>query len=326
MKKTLFALLLLVPHMTAMLAQDGVTFELIRGIENGTVKSKIESETTKLLTMLNERQSDNKDDLSFKGISITEEAKQTILLLWKFQHMRVWQDVEGEEPYIAETCLRFGRKGYQVRNIPMRLYPVENNGEDDDYTEICINYDLSGNIVDFNITMAKQQYQDILKSAINVEDEYNRMVIAHLMEQLRTAYNQKNLQFFKDIFSEDAIIITGVRKFRLEKTEARIKDQAKYEYNVSTKAQYVESLSRVFKKNNVINVVFGNDAKYKRDGSARYYMVDVTQYWNSSTYSDEGRLFLLWDFNDPDNPQILVRAWQHTDDDKHFSFKDFKLP
>lgn len=331
MRKIVLLLILAFVLPISIFAQNGVSFEIVRGLDNITLKSKIESQTTRLLTMLNEAQAKDKKSLNFNGINISDEARQTILQLWNYQHMRVWQDVEDEEPYIGETCLKFGRQGWQVRGIPMHLYPIDgkNSTLQNEYTEICINYDGTGRIVDFNVTMSKQQYGAILKNAKSVEDEYNRMILAHWMEQLATAYNQRNTKFFEDVFSDDALVITGVRKFRREKTDARLKDQAVFEYSQSTKKQYIDKLKKIFnpKVNPSINIVFGDDAVYRRHGgNPRYYMVDVTQHWNTTSYSDVGHLFVIWDFKNPDSPQILVRVWQHPDDQKKFTAKDFRLP
>jgi len=40
------------------------------------------------------------------------------------------------------------------------------------------------------------------------------------------------------------------------------------------------------------------------------YGVTVHQRWNTARYSDEGYVFMVWDFRSPDEPQIHVRTWQ----------------
>ncbi len=53
------------------------------------------------------------------------------------------------------------------------------------------------------------------------------------------------------------------------------------------------------------------------------------QSWRSSTYNDDGWLFLLWDFNDEEHPQILVRTWQEDQAaaaEGVFSHHDFFFP
>ena len=60
------------------------------------------------------------------------------------------------------------------------------------------------------------------------------------------------------------------------------------------------------------------------------------QLYSSSTYSDDGYLFLLWDFRDEENPKIHVRTWQPkyldqsqlqiaTKRDQVFTFDDFDI-
>jgi cysteine synthase len=43
---------------------------------------------------------------------------------------------------------------------------------------------------------------------------------------------------------------------------------------------------------------------------AGIYGVTVHQKWTSSRYKDEGYVFMIWDFRNPDRPQIHVRTWQ----------------
>lgn len=49
------------------------------------------------------------------------------------------------------------------------------------------------------------------------------------------------------------------------------------------------------------------------------YGVTLHQKYTSTTYSDDGHLFLLWDFTDENHPKIHVRVWQEQD------FKDIMM-
>ena len=178
MKKLLFTLSILLMSNVIALASSAVTFVVKNGIENPTLKANIESQTTRLLEMLNEAQEAGKNTLNFNGLKINDEARQTILLIWKYQHMHVWLDEGEEEAYLEETVLTMRGNQYQVRNIPMRMQTVKGEAKKE-YNEVSINFDRNGYIVDFNITMSKQQYGEILKNAVDVEDEYNRKMLAH---------------------------------------------------------------------------------------------------------------------------------------------------
>ncbi len=310
-----------------LMAQGNVTFEITRGIDNDALKRDMEMHVTNLLVMLNKNCARNSKNLNYKGINIDKSASDCITQLWHFQHICVWEDVKGEEVYISEPVLKFGRNGYQVRNIPVSI--TANDGSiQNKYSEVCINFDRTGKIVDFNITMSRQQYGEILKNAVDVEDAYNRQILVHWMEQMSTAYHQHDTKWFEQVFSDDALIITGVRRFKRVKTDFGIKNQEKFDYNVKTKGEYLSKLQGIFDsdKNNNLYVKF-DDYKFRRHGgNPRYFIVDCTQYWNSVGYNDVGHLFVIWDFKNPDAPQILVRAWTHPDDEKRFTVKDFNLP
>ena len=45
--------------------------------------------------------------------------------------------------------------------------------------------------------------------------------------------------------------------------------------------------------------------------------VSLRQAYRSDLYSDDGYLFLLWDFRNPAMPQIHVRTWQPAFPDGH---------
>ena len=74
------------------------------------------------------------------------------------------------------------------------------------------------------------------------------------------------------------------------------------------------------------------DPEYKR-----CYGVTLHQSYKSGTYSDEGYLFLLWDFTDENKPKIHVRTWQpdayskdgktkeRIAEDEIFSIADFEI-
>jgi hypothetical protein len=63
------------------------------------------------------------------------------------------------------------------------------------------------------------------------------------------------------------------------------------------------------------------------------YGVSLRQRYTSDRYSDEGYLFLLWDFRNEAEPKIHVRTWQPYNIDEHhtlsndavFNIRDFNL-
>lgn len=322
MKKILFLLSLLICCFEGN-AQDEVNFEFSDGIENLSLKSKIENQIMKLLTAINRAERMNAD-INYTGINIDNPASQSIGMLWNNVHFRCLDDD------IVEHCLQLRNggnslRGYQVRNIAIEMKPLDNTYTDDLNQEVCIDFDTSGKITDFNITMGIRQYTRLMKEGVELDDMDRRMQIIHFCEQFRTAYNQKDIKFMEDVFSDDALIITGKVTQRVPSEIGMAK--TKIEYSVQGKQQYLSNLRNVFSKQGYINVKF-DDYRIKRHGAKpNYYGVTLVQEWNSTTYGDKGIVFLVWDFTNENAPKIHVRTWQpmETAEDEIFTLNKFKL-
>ncbi|MCD7898467.1 MAG: nuclear transport factor 2 family protein [Bacteroides sp.] len=321
--RTIFFTLLLFGYTSGTFVQDEVNFEFSDGITNVSLKNRMEQQVMNLLTAINRAETTG-GDINYSGINIDDLASQSINMLWNNVHFRCVDDD------IVERCLQLRAnnsvRGYQVRNIAIVMKPLDDTYTDNLNQQVCINFDATGKIVDFNITMGIQQYSKFMKEGTELNDMDKRMQIVNYLEQLRTAYNQKDIQFMENIFSEDALIITG-KVVQRRKAEIGIPEKD-VEYIVQRKQEYLSNLRGVFKRQGYINVKF-NDYRIKRHGAKpNYYGVTLIQEWNSTTYSDKGILFLIWDFTDEDAPQIHVRTWQPTEisEDEIFTLNKFKLP
>lgn len=335
--KFLFIVSLLSCMCSSLLSQNTPEFKIVSGHWelSTTIKERMETTTNQLLRIVNETPMGyEKDsipyDLNLRQIKISSRAKETLSQLWNYYALRTI----SENNKIEEQLLVDGEE-YQVRNIKVRRFLQEKPSDCFDTTCIAINYNKNGDIVDINTVMDKQQYDKIMRNSRNVEDEFNRKQILYWMDCLRTAYNTKNVKFFEDILSPHALIITGKRTWQRGKKDDNmiVVNNHNFTYNVKNKEEYIKHLKeRIFKNNSYLKVEFGQDAEiFRNGGNTRYYAVEVTQYWNSSSYSDEGRLFVIWDFGPKDKksnaqyPQILYRVWQSPEDAKRFGFGDFKL-
>ena len=318
MKKILFPLALLLPF--ALHAQDEVAFEFSDGID-GAVKATMEQNTSRLLTAINRAESRNAD-INYSGIGIDNLASQSIGMMWNNVHFRVLDDD------IVEHCLRVKSSsgsiiGYQVRNIAVEMKPLDNSYVGDRNQEVCINFDRNGKISDFNITMGLQQYMKIIKEGEKLNDMDRRMQILHWVEQFRNAYCQKDINFMENVFSDDALIVTG----KVVKREHTDMKPINVEYTTQGKQQYLAGLRRVFRNNGYINVKFDDIEIVRHGAKPNYYGVTLKQGWFTKNYSDEGIVFIVWDFTDEFNPKIMVRTWQpmEIDDKDVFTLNNFKL-
>lgn len=302
-------------------AQDAVNFEISDGVTNPALKSNIERNTSMLLSAINQAESSGKD-INYSGINIDNLASQSIGMMWNNVHFRIVDDD------IVEHCLQIKSSTgavieYQVRNIAVEMKPFDDSYDGDINQEVCINYDRQGNITDFNITMGVQQYMSIIREGERLNDADRRIQILQWVERFKMAYIQKNMSFMEDVFSDDALIVTG----RVVKRVHSDIKPVSVEYTSYGKQQYLKHLKGVFARNSYINVKFDDIEIVRHGAKPNYYGVTLKQGWFTKNYSDEGILFIIWDFTDELHPQILVRTWQpmEVDENDIFTLSNFKL-
>lgn len=301
-------------------ARSSVVFEIKDGLYDMPLKARMEAQVSSLLTAINSA-AEQGGDVIFSGIDIDDMASFSVASLWSNVHFRTFD----EEIVTSALTLKSGGniRGYQVRGIEIEMLPIDDTFKDDLAQEVCIDFDKSGKIIDFNLAIGVNQYLRLFREGVELDDLDQRLQILNYVQQFKNAYNTKNIKFMEDIFSEDALIITG-KVIKRVKSDIPLPPEIQYtKYN---KQQYLNNLRKVFARNGYININF-SDIRIRRHGAKpNYYGVTLKQDWNSSTYSDEGILFLIWDFTDEDAPKIHVRTWQPLEDQKVFSLSDFKLP
>ena len=323
MKRILLSLSFIICHLSFSVAQ--VSFSVSDGIDNEAIKSKIESTVSRMLTEINAAQEAGRS-LNFSAMgNIGTRVQQSMAMLWENSPF-VCTDEE-----IIEHCLTTGF-GYQVRNIPLMMKPTgEREFAEDEYQEAVISFDKQGNVESFYLSISMNLYMNVIKSNLELTDLRRRQLILDYVEQFRTAYNQKDINFLNQVFSDDALIITGKV---IQQKHAEGFSTQKIMYYKQGKEEYLTKLRGVFKRNNYIKVNFDSIEVRRHPDSKKtdYYGVTLKQRWRSGEYSDEGYVFLLWDFKDENAPQVHVRTWQPSTFDKKplpkediFSLSDFNI-
>lgn len=283
-------------------AQTSVSFSINSGTDNAILKARAEKNISVLLTGINRAQAAGAS-LDLSGADISESATLSITMLWDNIHFFCTDE------YVVERLLSTSDGGYQVRGIPIQLIPDEDEPMDDTYQEATIVLDRNGTIDGFYFSLKSNLYRDVMKSGKDVEDLRMRQTILDYVEHFRTAYNQKDLTFLEQVFSDDALIITG-KVVKVAPSDINAFATEKITYNVNNKKQYIERLKRIFSVTKYIKVDFSEIKVTRHPTNSKFYGVLVRQGYKSSIYADEGYVFLLWDFTDELHPQIHVRTWQ----------------
>jgi hypothetical protein len=151
------------------------------------------------------------------------------------------------------------------------------------------------------------------------------------IENYRTAYNRKDLQYITDVFSDNALIIVGkVVKLKEDSPDYLSGNFSaeQVQYIRHSKKSYLIALTKNFHKNRFINIGFNEIEIFMHPVYERIYGVTLLQHWTSSNYSDSGYLFLMVDFKEERNPIIHVRTWQpekFVTRNEVFSLGDFEI-
>ena len=303
--KKLLLFTLIVQCSIGALAYNQVRLVISDGISNQQLKQQMEQAVASVMTEINRSHEQNISNLSFSEAYMEQSAQAELNQLWQNDRFRC---VEEE---IVERVLTT-HAGYQVRNIPLIVNSAA-EGEQLGYQEAVINFDKQGVITSFYYTINPELYSKLRMDQMQnrryeVSDIKDRMMILDYVEHFRTSYNQKDLKFLRQVFSDDALIITG-KVVKVKKSEV-VPSGNKVIYTTQTKQEYLNNLARAFKSNGYIKVSFDDVIIVEHPTIHGIYGVTVHQKWNTARYSDEGYVFMVWDFRNPDTPQIHVRTWQ----------------
>lgn len=318
MRKYILTLLVAMPA----ILWASVQISISDGIDNQSVKTKMETKMSALLTEINAAQASGRA-LNFTNLNLSNSVQMSLSMLWENSPFMCTDE------QIVERCLTTS-SGYQVRNIPLMMKPrADRNFGESEYQEAVISFDRQGNIESFYLSISMNLYMNVIRDNKEITDLRRRQLILDYVEQFRTSYNTKDIQFLEQVFSDDALIITG-KVISQKKDNMKLPD--KIIYKKQTKQEYLTNLRRVFANNSYIKVTF-DDIKVKRHSTnPNFYGVTLHQGYTSSNYHDDGYLFLLWDFSNEDQPQIHVRTWQpdqinggRIPDDEIFSLNDFDI-
>lgn len=301
-----------------------VTFKFAaNSINQGALKTKMENNITSLLNVINNAGNSN-SYLDLSAIDMEPEAKSRLQALWEDAAFVCVDKMN------VEKCLE-DYQGYQVRDIAVRVKPKDNTYNESLNRQLTISLNKAGTITGVRLAWELQEDVDsMLKGSSSVTDVRQRREILKWVEDFRSYYNEKNIKSLNQIFSDDALIITGSVVTQRKRTgDMGVQFEEQVKYKVQNKEEYLTNLSRVFRNNAKINVTFDHISVMRHGAKPNIYGVTLHQNWKSGTYHDEGWLFLLWDFNDPDHPQIHVRTWQPEQiaaKDGLFTLDDFFIP
>lgn len=315
-------------------AAQQVTFRFSDGIEDMSLKQRMQEQISQLLTEIN-RAAAAERPLQLDAVKMTPQARKSLESLWNGTSSFRCEYTENARP-----CLR-DVSGYEVRGIAVTMLNRQLRG--DRLREVCINLSADGTITSVHMALKNNMYLDLLANSRDVTDMRRKLEIMNFVDKFRSYYDEKDLDALQQIYSDDALIITG--RVITRKTYVGDKPTIRKEvaYRRQNKEEYLNNLKDVFAKNTYIHLTFDDVKIYGHKSKANWYGVSLRQNWRSTNsrtwsnvnYEDDGYLFLLWEFPDGDDapPVVHVRTWQpewvdkqRLSSDSVFNINDFLIP
>jgi hypothetical protein len=211
--------------------------------------------------------------------------------------------------------------GVMCRSLPMSFQFQNNNRTFIEDVVFFFNKDKK--ISNLSFGLSQVALNDIIGNP--VWSERVRMVVVNFLENYKTAYALKRLDYIESIFADNALIIVGsVLKAKTTGDNPYLKNDI-VKYNRFTKEQYINKLRHSFASNEFINIRFEDNIVRRSGRGGDVYGIQIKQDYFSSNYGDTGYLFLLVDLNNADQPVIHVRTWQPNkkDDGSIYGLGDF---
>jgi hypothetical protein len=240
-----------------------------------------------------------------------------------FQRLIEYGNVKLLSNEIGYSFYKFDN-GVICRSMPMK-FCFSNNKE---FVEsVVFEFDEKKKIRSLSFQLEQEAVSDIFSK--NRWDKASKNVLIRFLENYKTAYALKRLDYLEKIFSDNALIIVGstvVKPQSIEKGRIRLNEK-ETRLNQYNKEEYMKNLKKCFDKNEFINLRFTENDIKKFNKEKEVYGIQIKQDYFSSTYGDSGYLFLGVDVENAERPIIYIRTWQpeKDKDGKVFGVNDFVI-
>jgi hypothetical protein len=221
----------------------------------------------------------------------------------------------GKARVITTDACRYVRIGtdIQCRSIPMSFTFPKSKQQLENVVFTFNNY---GKIDGVQFALEEASARNVMGD-VSI-DELSRLTLINFLENYKTAFALKRLDYIESIFSDDAVIITGRVLRTAEQTQEFKNIQQTMDnqvvhgnvlYTRMSKEHYIKRLKNSFASKEWINIKFGGTT-IDQSLQTNTFGVRLVQDYFSNNYGDHGYLFLLIDASDRENPLIRVRMWQ----------------
>ena len=246
LKSLKLIILLLIPFNTVFAQYK--TNLVLTGESDTVLLEKMQVNASAVLTEFNYAFAENRK-VQNQPKAMSGNAYEAILMMWEMSPFRCY------ETQVIEKITQYN-DNYEVRNIPLFFGEAP---EGENYEEVVLIFDKSGIIDNMYISIGTNRVDGFLRDANSVTDYRHRQYVVNFVENFRTSYNRKDIDFIEKVFSDDALIIVGRVVKQQKGNDDFLKKNLSDEqiiYSRKSKAQYINGLKNVFSRNEYLNIKF----------------------------------------------------------------------
>lgn len=302
-----------------LLSQAQVTFRMLDGISNPELKVKVESNVSKLLAEIN-RASTRNEQLNLAGVQIEKRASERLRNLWhNMPFCCEWKNN-------IQSCIQ-DFTGYEIRQIPVMLKPLDNAYKGGFHKELTISFNKQGIITGVRTSIDNNSYLALLSGGKANLDMRMRREILKYLEDCRSYYTEKDINAIAKMLGFCSF---DVKKSLAENSETPVRvSLKKNECSVKDKQEYLSNLNKYFQQDGCI-VSQISDIELMRHGGNSYFYgawFRLQLYCGNKELQGAtgGYYFLLWDFTEEANPKIHF-SLLFPKKEKYLSPEDFFVP
>jgi hypothetical protein len=243
----------------------------------------------------------------------------TAILKKDFESVQPLFTTEGYT--IFQKLLQYGNAKI-LKNIDLKYYkyedyvicrsiPMSFNFKTNSRTfieDVIFYFDKDNKLCNITFGLSHKAIEDIASN--DSWSEENRVLLISFLENYKTAFALKRFDYINQIFSDDALIITGLVTKVSATSDSQFANNTIIKYNRQSKSEYLKKLKYSFDSKEFINIRFADNTVRRSGKGTDVYGIQIRQDYFSANYGDTGYLFLLVDLSDTLKPQIHVRTWQ----------------
>lgn len=319
MKSKVFIVCLLFLVFNSFFVFAQVKFRFSDGIYDQALKKQVENNVSALLTEINRADSSNRT-LNLAKIKMSKEASERLSMLWRYMPFCCeWENN-------VQSCVQ-DFTGYEIRQIPIVLKPLDNTYKGESHKELTISFNKQGIITGVRTSIDNNSYLALLSGGKANLDMRMRREILKYLEDCRSYYTEKDINAIAKMLGFCSF---DVKKSLAENCETPVRvSLKKNECSVKDKQEYLSNLNKHFQQNGCIVAKISDIELMRHAWNPYFYGVNfrlqLSRGDGELQSATGGYYFLLWDFTEEANPKIHF-CLLFSKKDEILSPEDFFIP